>query len=400
MSAVRSVFPLIVSIVLIGITSGLFIYLLRRLHPDWWTHKLVRWISFAVPGTGFVCLILWVIGTYNGMHGLISLGSLGTIGVVVVGIALTLSLPVSGLMHAISRKSRKPKEVQEKIAEDTSLDRRRFLRTASIIVPVATLAAGGKGIIETMETPGVKHITLPFPDLPPGLDGMKIAQISDVHIGIFVGMDDLGEILGIVRKESPDLVLMTGDICDDMALYAEALKLSAQLNPPLGTYASIGNHEYYRGIRDVVRAYDSNPIPLLLNEGAAIERNGSTLFVGGADDPQSLGTPPEGFFDRSIERSMRDAPSDSFKLLMSHRPDVFPTSERLGMNLTLSGHTHGGQMGFNGRSMLEFISETKYMWGHYKIGDSQLYTTAGAGQWFPFRLGCPMEIPIITLKRG
>jgi hypothetical protein len=84
---------------------------------------------------------------------------------------------------------------------------------------------------------------------------------------------------------------------------------------------------------------------------------------------------------------------------MSHRPDVFPYAADLGVQLTLSGHTHGGQIGFDGRSVLEGVFPHSFLWGEYAIKASRLYTTCGAGHWFPFRLGCPAEAPLITLRR-
>jgi predicted MPP superfamily phosphohydrolase len=84
--------------------------------------------------------------------------------------------------------------------------------------------------------------------------------------------------------------------------------------------------------------------------------------------------------------------------LMTHRPDAFPPAAERDIDLMLAGHTHGGQVGFAGRSILESSLPGRYLWGKYLLGQSQLYTSCGVGHWFPFRLGCPTEAPIIELK--
>ena len=96
---------------------------------------------------------------------------------------------------------------------------------------------------------------------------------------------------------------------------------------------------------------------------------------------------------------MQDAPSDAFKVLMSHRAKALDFADRFNVDLILAGHTHGGQIGFNRRSVFEnFLANEPYLWGKYKKGKTQLYTSSGVGHWFPFRIGCPAEAPIIVLK--
>ena len=97
---------------------------------------------------------------------------------------------------------------------------------------------------------------------------------------------------------------------------------------------------------------------------------------------------------------MNGAPADGFTILMSHRPEGLNAAAALGIPLTLAGHTHGGQFGWFGRSIFEPWLPHRYLWGKYQKDQSQLYTSAGVGHWFPFRLGCPPEAPIIVLKRG
>ena len=121
------------------------------------------------------------------------------------------------------------------------------------------------------------------------------------------------------------------------------------------------------------------------------------MFLAGIDDPRAMGRMPENFFRKSIDAGFRDQPTDVFTILMSHRPIGFDEAAKHKVELTLAGHTHGGQIGFNGRSLLTVINPGNYMWGLFERGDSKLYVSAGAGHWFPYRIGCPAEIPLYVL---
>lgn len=138
---------------------------------------------------------------------------------------------------------------------------------------------------------------------------------------------------------------------------------------------------------------------LLLDETATISINGAKLALAGVDDPVFV-QPVQGFYETRIAACAREAGAADFRLLLCHRPDGFESAARNGFHLTLSGHTHGGQVGLWGRSAFERLLGIPYLWGHYRRGRSQLYTTSGFGHWFPFRLSCPAEAPLIVLQRG
>ena len=103
---------------------------------------------------------------------------------------------------------------------------------------------------------------------------------------------------------------------------------------------------------------------------------------------------------QSVERALDGASQAAFTVLLSHRAQAFDYAADLGTELTLSGHTHGFQMGLGGRSLFESLMPERYIWGHYSRGESQLYTTCGVGHWLPFRLGCPPEAPLIVLHKA
>ncbi|MCB2203298.1 metallophosphoesterase [bacterium] len=397
----RVYFPVIFSMVSIAILSVVEIVLLKLLHRDWWQMQRIRRLSYALPLAGLLGLALWAGGIALEADLMLTVGATLTALIFVLGIALMLSLPFSGVFHVIDRiirwVGRKNAPSEQQSTPDPG--RRRILTTSAAAFPLLAITAGGSGVANAYRDPRTPEIPLHFPQLPPELENMRILHISDVHIGYFIGFDDLERIIELASAQKPDLVLITGDFSDDAATYLDALRLAGEIPNRYGIYASIGNHEYFRGIRSIFRSYERGPIPLLLDSGTRVDVNGASLYLAGADDPRSIRNNPEHFYEQTIDRAMRDAPSDAFSILMSHRPTGFDRAAQSGIPLTLAGHTHGGQIGFNGRSLLYALNPEKYMWGLYEKGDSKLYVSAGAGHWFPYRLGCPTELPVYRLTR-
>jgi uncharacterized protein len=149
-----------------------------------------------------------------------------------------------------------------------------------------------------------------------------------------------------------------------------------------------------------LRGYDRSHVPMLIEGGHTIDVGGQRIRLSGADDPRFLGRQSADFFARTVDAALDGAPSDAFHILLSHRPEGFAAAKKNGVQLTLAGHTHGAQIGIGGRSILEPLLPDKYFWGPYQEGGSRLYTSSGAGHWFPFRLGCPREAPVLKLVRG
>ncbi len=249
------------------------------------------------------------------------------------------------------------------------------------------------------DTTRVVNIPLVFRDLPGALDGLRILQLSDLHLGAGRTSADLAALLESLRAEPPDLIVLTGDVADKLEQLEAALALVTAFAPRLGVYAALGNHEYLNDIREMLPAYQASPVRLLINESASLQVGDATLFLAGVDDPVFIG-PARPFFERVVAECAVGAPAHAFRLLLCHRPEGFEPAAKHGFHLTLSGHTHGGQVGLLGRSVFEVFLGIPYLWGLYRRGESRLYTTSGFGHWFPFRLNCPAEAPVITLKRA
>ncbi len=346
-------------------------------------------------------MIIWFIAEFNKIGWLESIGSSLAALTIISLLGLTLSLPISGLLnllhHRLEKKGNKAKEIFE-VSSQPDRNRRIFLKGAAAALPLATLSTGATGVARAFQDIRVYKITVPFSNLPSALDGFKILHLSDSHLGIYKMLDDWEDILTRANNFKPDIILITGDIADDLNLLPSALKMIQDSNPPSGAFVSLGNHEYYRGIDEVIKIIDKSGIPLLRSNGTQINIGNSSLYISGADDPRYLHQDHTDFFQKTIDKSLENASTDSFKVLMSHRPEGFDYASQTGINLTLSGHTHGGQIGFAGKSFFESFFNGKYLWGKYENGTSEMYISSGIGHWFPFRLGCPPEAPIIELK--
>ena len=412
----------IANIIIYLVLGGVIALLLRLLHQQWWkSSPRLRRATWMVPLGGILLSGVWALLQFLEFTPPIYFIALLSSFLSITFLTLVIFLPLSGVVLSIARLvewvkkkdlGRKSEEKREEIvatevgAPEVDLGRRSLITTGTMAVPMFAIGASGVGVIRSKGGYQFTPVDMVYPGLHPDLEGLKIMQISDLHLGYFVQLSDLERLLQEAEPHKPDLVTVTGDLSDDLTVFSDALKMIGDLNPQHGTFASLGNHEYYRGINDVRRAFDKGPIPLLVDQGEALKIGRGTLYVGGVDDPVKAGefTDTHEFLQGAVDRTLNGAPSDAFHLMLTHRPEGFDPAAANGVDLTLAGHTHaGGQMGWNGRSFVEtWLGMGKYMWGLYEKNDGaeRLYTSAGAGHWLPFRLGVPREVPIYTLRRG
>lgn len=279
------------------------------------------------------------------------------------------------------------------------LTRRELTELAVASLPVAALATAGLGVTNAFRGTQVVERRMRFAGLPPGLEGLRVLQLTDLHLGAYLDPEGVREIVERAREHRPDLVVLTGDIIDHVPWLAPTLAAVKSLDAPLGCYAVMGNHEHYRGARETRLVYARSGVELLDDRSQLVDVRGAKLVIAGVDDPARRGKAD--FYERAIDRALEASPSEAFRLGLCHRPSGFPTLASRGVDLTLSGHTHGAQLGTpSGRSLLEPIAPEAYLWGRYRMGDKQLYTSSGGGHWFAFRLGCPSEAALVVLERG
>jgi len=386
--------------------------LVWTLHRQWWHIRGVRRLLWVAPTFILLIIGLWALASW--MDWTVLLWPLRFLAAtsVIVSLAVVITLPLTGVTltlerfaHWMSRKMRKRKGED---ASCTAIDagRRSLLVTAAAGVPLTFGGAGLFGAVNSTSRVVFPQVEMTWASLPGELEGLRLLHLSDLHLGHAHDLKDLETIVADASEQHADLVLITGDIADDVTMLPDALQAIASLRPRLGAFVSLGNHEYYAGLAQVLRTLERGPIPLLRDEGTTVRVGGATIHLLGIDDPARISrsvNPSNAplFLRQAIDKAIDGGPAEGFRILMSHRPRGFDPAAELGIDLTLSGHTHGGiQLGFAGRSILEPFLPEQYFWGHYRKGDSQLYTSAGVGHWFPFRLGCPMEAPVYTLRRS
>ncbi len=241
----------------------------------------------------------------------------------------------------------------------------------------------------------VKRVEVPLERLPKELDGLTIAQLSDIHIGPSLGREFIQEVVRTVNGLSPDLVAITGDLVDGSVEQLGGIvgELS-QLRSRHGTFFVTGNHEYYSGAQSWCDELTTLGVRVLRNERVTIEQNGQVLDLAGIDDAQAARFGNGHGADLPKAVAGRD-PSREL-VLLAHQPRAALEARDLGVGLQLSGHTHGGQLWpFNWLVKLQ----QPVVSGLEMIGKTWVYVSNGTGYWGPpMRLGAPAEVTQIVLR--
>ena len=280
------------------------------------------------------------------------------------------------------------------------LTRRRFLVRATYAYAGAGATLATYGIWSAYRLPEVTHRTLVFPDLPPGLDGLTVLHLSDLHAGVHLGEDMMQEIVAQANALRPDLIVQTGDMIDISRSYIPPyVRAFRALRAPLGVVTVLGNHDRYTGEAEVVRGCLDAGQMFVRNGCHVIERHGAVLALLGIDDPRNwnVDDPQTG----DVDAALRAAPPDAFTVLLAHRPGAWDSAAPRGIRLTLAGHIHGGQLyvpviGWSPGRLI-----TKYVMGHFQRGRSQLYVSRGIGVvGVPIRVFAPPEIELFALRRS
>ena len=389
-------------VIIVGLFGLLNLLALRFLNKPWWQKRWVRLSVWFSPVVGIGLLLLWGVAAYLDRHGLAAFFAAATSLVFILQLAFLLSQIVAGIVnfagYLFERWRRKHASREEE--PPVKLPRRVFLQRAAVIAPVVTMSLGVGGMVRSFSGVRVYKRTMKYENLPPDLEGLRILHMSDLHLRYYVTLNDIEPVVEKAAQYKPDLVVLVGDIADDLNQLPDALRMVEQLKPRYGVYGSLGNHEYFRGVDSVRRIYDKSPVPLMINQSNGVRIGNTDLLVAAIDDPRRMGAKMTEFYQRTIDVTLEKSPSHDFSILMSHRPDAFDHAAVRGIDLTLAGHTHGGQIGVFGRSVFETYWPERYLWGEYRRDDSRLYTSSGVGHWFPFRLGCPPEAPVIELRRA
>jgi uncharacterized protein len=238
------------------------------------------------------------------------------------------------------------------------------------------------------------NINLYLPNLPKGFHGYRIVQISDFHIGTWLGKNQLEQIVRSVNSLKPDLVVITGDFVNhDAEKYApELAAVLAKLEPKDNKFAVLGNHDHWTDPEAVRWSLLHSDITELNNDSIDLRRNGSSIILAGIDDHLA------GFAD--LGKILQQLPEEAVTILLAHEPDFAEISAPTGrFSVQLSGHSHGGQINLPvfGTPYLPPLGRL-YPGGLYQINGMTLYTNRGLGtSWLGLRVNCPPEISTFTL---
>lgn len=249
------------------------------------------------------------------------------------------------------------------------------------------------GFYEGTKDPVVRRETLVFPHLPASADGMTVAVLADLHIDSMVRGERLERIVRATNALRPDLVAIVGDFVDgDVSRRGEDMRLLKQLSAPDGVYGVPGNHEYYSGYDAWMHLLPQLGVRMLQNEHVSLPgRPGITLA--GVTDPAGGELP-------DVAKALDGVPAGDFRLLLAHQPILAFEAAACGVDLQLSGHTHGGMIVGIDRIVAAF--NKGFVSGAYDVGKMKLEVSNGSGIWngFPIRLGVASEILLITLRRA
>jgi predicted MPP superfamily phosphohydrolase len=252
------------------------------------------------------------------------------------------------------------------------------------------LAGAGYTLLVEPQLPQLTRLTLRSPRVPPELDGLRIGHLSDLHLGHRYADENSSWAVAQMVATQPDLLVITGDFVSFAHAIPRLPRLLSPLRAPLGIFAVPGNHDYWEGVNRIQESLAPLGIEFLFNQQRQLDWNGATLTVAGIDDlwygqpdlPAALAT---------------ERPND-FTLLLSHAPDIADEADDFGVDLQLSGHTHGGHLCLPvlGSFALPKYGQ-RYAAGYFQLQRTQIYVNRGISG-LPIRMGCRPEVALITLK--
>lgn len=269
-----------------------------------------------------------------------------------------------------------------------------WLRPAPLLL--LALLCTGWGVWQAVKVPDVRAITLNIPALAPALQGLRIVQLSDLHIGAGFGRAWLEQVVARTNALEPDLIVITGDIVDGpVSQLRHSTAPLGELRARYGVFLVMGNHEYYSGFDAWLQEFCRLGVTVLLNEHRVIDIHGTPLVIAGVTDPVASAhdSPPP-----DPAQALHKRPAKAFSLLLSHQPRTAADSAAAGAHLQLSGHTHGGLL-LPLQALVALFNEG-FVAGDYSLGTMQLYVHPGSALWagLPLRLGVSSEITEITLR--
>jgi predicted MPP superfamily phosphohydrolase len=288
-----------------------------------------------------------------------------------------------------------PATVVPTVASGETASRRQFLGALTTLAPPLLTGAGVAYSRTQVREFRIRQMGVALPGLPPELDGLRIALVADLHVGTFTHGQTVKRIVEETSRLDADLVLLPGDLINNaLADLSDALDAVCNMQSRHGAYLCVGNHDLIEDGAEFVRRTRAR-VPLLVNESRTVPIRGQHV--------QLLGLPWHRDDERiaeSVRQLARQIVPGAFPILLAHHPHAFDAAAAVGVPLTLSGHTHGGQLMLG--EMVGFGPLLYRYWsGLYRKSEhagSSLVVSNGVGNWFPLRVGAPAEIIGLTLR--
>ncbi len=277
-----------------------------------------------------------------------------------------------------------------------ALSRRKFLTLSASAVAGSIATTGYISANNEAGQPVIERVDISLKNLPPALEGLRIVWLSDFHLYPYTELDVLQRAATMAASLNPDILILGGDyVTREAEAVFELAPILANLNARYGVFSIIGNHDIWTNIDVIETGLAKARIPVLKNKGVTLSVNNSLLYLAGVDDGWS-GQP-------DLAAAMSNRPDGASTVLLAHEPDLADTfSLDPRISLQLSGHSHGGQIRFQGIGalVLPYLGR-KYDMGLYRVNDMWLYTNRGLGNVTePIRYNCPPEVTEITLVGG
>ena len=373
------------------------LYLWKRLVKDTTQPGRTRWILTAVVIALAALLVATLIGPR--VFGLEESAWFAWPGYIWFGLAVYLFLtlavlePIRLALRAWIKRKPPPQEPEASPA----LNRRVFIARASAVAAgAASVGLVGVGTATALGPPALLQVPVRLRKLDPAFNGFRIAVVSDIHLGPLTGRANTERIVGMINEAAPDLVAIVGDVVDgtveELGPAAEPLR---DLHSREGTFFVTGNHEYFADDPlSWLRELERLGVQPLRNENTLIRRGTAAFDLAGVNDISGESHSDAPDLDRALAGRDPSRPT----ILLAHQPVQVEEAAARGVDLQLSGHTHGGQM-WPFHYIVRLAQPS--LAGLSTVNDTQLYVTRGAGFWGPpVRIGAPPDITVLSLEGG
>ncbi|HET6647776.1 MAG TPA: metallophosphoesterase [Pyrinomonadaceae bacterium] len=239
----------------------------------------------------------------------------------------------------------------------------------------------------------VEHHAIYLRRLPEAFEGFRIVHLSDIHHSPFTSREQIERAVNAANRLQPDIIALTGDyISHERRFAAPCAELLGRLRARHGVFAVLGNHDHWTDAALITDLFRAEGITVLINQGMRFEKNGEAFWLAGVDDTMV------GLEDLPL--ALAGSRDEELKLLLAHNPIILRRAARAGVDLVLSGHTHGGQVTLRSERSASGRPRRRLLRGLGRQGETQIYVTRGLGTVvLPVRYGCPPEVSLLELRK-